>query len=378
MTCYHEQPRNTKGSRHFLSAALCFAADIGLDGSFELESLPLAYRKFRRRLWSCCLTIDKFVSMSECRAACIRPGNLNTSTLQLDDLNDTDLSDALDRYYMRDRETDARILRKLSIMNAKLYALIDRILDMLYIPTIHSGNLTINTKTVLVPKTSSRFAPDCMAFDQDLRKWYVELSTTEGSNVSRDHRRNGRVVGVHSAMVEMLYNTALILVHRPHVSLNHPENSGARSLQGFSKTVTKEAARRITNIAIPLQEGNLLRFLPPVGVTALLTAAREHISDARPGGNTAISSEGRWYLDQTKMLLVHLQSVYGSAEWAVRLVESICTTLFSEHGLEAGNSDGDMPASQELLNTGFAAELLFSGRLDIADLEESIDRSVVR
>ncbi|KAJ9620697.1 hypothetical protein H2204_012183 [Knufia peltigerae] len=377
---YHDEPGGMKGRRYFLSSALSFAANLGLDGSFELETLPLTYRKFRRRLWSCGLMIDASVSMSDRRAACIRPRDLTAPALQLGDLNNEDLSEVLDWYYMRDRETDARILRKLSIMNIKLYVLIDRILNILYTPTtIHSGNLAVDTKTVLVPKTSDTFAPDCVTLDRELREWYAELSNTEGSNVGRDHRRNGRVVGVHSAIVEMLYNTALILVHRPHDAVKHPDNSAARSLRDFSETVTKQAARRVTDIATPLQEGDLLRFLPPVGATALLNAAMEHVKDALPG-DTAINSGGRSYLDQTKMLLVDLQDVYGSAGSAVRVIESVCTrsSFFTESRLQAGNHEGcHTHASPELLDTGHAAQLLSSGRLDIAACER-IDWSVVR
>ncbi|KIW17687.1 hypothetical protein PV08_04882 [Exophiala spinifera] len=382
MTYYHHDPGHTKGRHHLLTAACSFGTDTGLDGSPEPEVFPVAHRKLRRRLWSCCLIVDKFVSMSERRVACIHPGKSTAHTLELGDLNDTDLNDALDRYYMRDRETDARILRKLSIMNTKIYSIIDHILNTLYTPVVYSDTLTFTTKTVLVPQTSTEIAPDCMALDQELRKWYAELSTTEGSNVGRDHRRNGRVVGVHSAIVEMLYNTALILVHRPHATLRLPENSAARFLQEFSGAVTNEAARRITDIATPLQEGHLLRFLPPVGVTALFTAAREHVGDVR-SGDTTTRNRGRGYFDQTKMLLIHLQSVYKSAEWAVRVIDSICTRLVNESELDAATGDGDvsesLPASPETVMTGYAAELLFAGRLGTAGLEsKDIDWSVVK
>jgi hypothetical protein len=206
----------------------------------------------------------------------------------------------------------------------RLCVLIGRILDTQYKLGRHR-RLTSSEhhQMLLLPRLSGSATAEYMARDQELRKWGADSCTRMHDLVQKDPWRNSSVVGVHCAVLEMLYFTVVGLVHRPQLLNSHPEDSAARALQDFSRDTLREAAQRITEIAKYLDEADLLRFLPPIGVTSLLAAAMQHIKEAvsspTPQGRSAVSQR----LNETMQPLVRLQEIYYSADHAVAFLELV-------------------------------------------------------
>lgn len=322
MTYQCDKPGDTKGRFYYLRIAVSLAADIGLNESLTSGHHSTKQLKMKRRLWWCCLMRENLLAMSERRTAGISTDISTVPIPHLDDLNDTDLSEALCRFYMPNSETDARILSKLCIQKIKLCVLIDRILDTLYELGHHQPLTTTGPAMLLIPKLSDSLTAEGIARDQELRQWYAELCSTEGSMVGQDHRRNGRVVGPHSAILEMLFYTVVGMVHRPLLLHTQSKESAANALQDFSRQTLRLAAQRITDIANPLAEGNLIRFLPSVGVPALLAASMQHVKDALSANHT-ISAAALMSLEQTMHSMVELRGIHCPVECTMGLFEFV-------------------------------------------------------
>jgi hypothetical protein len=320
MTYWYGSQNDIKGRFYWLRTAFSLAVDIGLDRPNQFSNQPDRQRS-RRRLWYCCITREKLLSITERRAKARGSDGDTVMAIESDDLSNGALAHALNKHYMPGSDDKATHLTRLFVHKVKLCVIIDRILTSQY---ELSGLRHLNsseTIMVLIPKVN---APDnqAVARDQELRRWYAEVSSLEAACFGQDHRCNGRVIGVHSATLELLYLTALSAVHRPVLLNDQPKDSANGALQAFSHSVVRSAAQRISEIFRHLDEGNLIQFLPAVVVGACIAASIQHLKDAL-STDPGLRGTGRLYLSQSIHILTVLQSRYNSATCTLNFIERV-------------------------------------------------------
>lgn len=320
MTYWYGQQNDTKGRFYWLRTAWSLAMDIGLDRHQQFSNDPDRQR-MSQKLWCCCLIRDKLLSITERRQSANHSNDWPFPFPHIRDFDDAALTQALNKFYMSGRGVEAPSLGQLFAQKVKLCLIIGRILDSQY---ELSGLRRVNsseTYMVLIPKVKATNV-EAAARDQELREWYAETSAIREAGFGRDHRSNGRVLGVHSATLEMLYYTALSTVHRPQLLHDQPKESAAGVLQGFSRTTLRSAARRISEIGRHMEEGNLVRLMSPLAVGAHIAASIQHLKDAL-SPDAELRETGRLYLGQTLHAFAALRKMYNSADCAIGFIERV-------------------------------------------------------
>jgi hypothetical protein len=107
--------------------------------------------------------------------------------------------------------------------------------------------------------------------------------------------------------------------------LKHPTGSAAQSLHDSSRQKLGDGARRITEIAKYLGDNSLLKHVPPIGVTALLAAAVQHVKDTISSDTESHDAAVESFRQtmHTMHALLQLPEIYASAGHAISFIESV-------------------------------------------------------
>jgi hypothetical protein len=267
---------------------------------------------------------DELISFSERQPSSIPWDETDFPVLSVDDLDKCALSKALERYHVPDHDKQSKILTELCFQKIRLCVLIGRILHTQYELSSHRRLTTSRSKLLLIPKFSGSASAEYMSRDQELREWGNDICSTLHLAIDRDPQRNSTMVAVHSAVIEMLYYNVLGMVHRPQVLNSHPDDSAARALQDFSQQTLRTAANRISEIADFLNGADFLRFIPPIGLTALLFAAMQHVKDSLSTSSSVRDTANKG-LERTMQAMSRLKEMYPQAHHAAAFLELVRT-----------------------------------------------------
>lgn len=287
---------------------------------------------------------DQLISFSERQPSSIQWDESTFPTLLADDLDSVGLSKALEKCQVPDHDRESKILIEFCFQKIRLCILIGRILRTQYELTSHRRMSSSKSKLFLLPKASGSASGEFVSRDQELREWGDDICSALHQVVETVPQQNSTLVTVHSAVIEMLYFTVLGMVHRPQVLNSHPHDSAARALQDFSHQALRKAASRISEIADYLSGVDLLRFLPPIGVTTLLFAGMQHIKDSRSASlsvrDTAIQG-----LEQSVQAMSRLKEIYPQAHHAVSVLEMVRNQNLHVEALGEEPAIGHKPVS---------------------------------
>lgn len=320
MTSWYGQLNDTKGRLYWLGISLSFAIGIGLDNPHHYSHEP-DQQRFHRRLWACCITRYHLLSLTERRQVALRFVDRDLEFLRPGDLDDMTLAHALGQYDVYDCELKAKAVGYQFTQQLKLCVIIRHIFDSLYeLSGLKQGNLG-DSFMVLITKSK---APgiQMLARDQELREWYKETSSLKESALGHDHRRNGPVMCLHTATLEMLYLTVLSVAHSPHLLYDEAANSATEALQEFSRLTLRSAARRITDVGRAIYDCELVHLLPSIVVEAFVVASVQHLKDAMTT-ESDLRSTGSLHLRQTLQMLSILKAKYKSADSAIGFIERL-------------------------------------------------------
>jgi len=265
---------------------------------------------------------DEMISFSERQPSSVTWDEIDFPTLSIDDLDSEALSKALERYHVPNHSKDSKILAELCLQKIRLCVLIGRILHTQYELSSHRRSTTSRSKLLLIPKFSGSSSAEYMARDQELREWGDDVCSALHGDIDRDPQRNSTIVGIHSAVLELLYMTVLGMVHRPQMLNRHLGDSAAKALQDFSQQELRTAAKRISEIADYLSRADLLRFVPPIGLTALLFAAMQHVKDLSSPSST-VRETAEQGIDWTMQAMIRLKEMYPQAYHAISFLELV-------------------------------------------------------
>ena len=345
MTYWYGQQNDTKGRFYWLRIARSLALDIGLDRDGR-PSTSNSQDPFRRRLWYCYIVRDTLLSVTERRSGGLTDSRLDIHALRPEDFQEPGSGEAVNQYYIPAQKIEASTAIRLWFQKVKLCLIVQRILNLQYelsgLRRVHSTE----TFFVLVPRKSSSAADEAVFRDQELHEWRSETTSIPGLFFGRDHRCNGRLLALHFSTLEMLYCTAVSMVHRPQLLLDRPKESAAGALQAFSALALRSAARRISEIGRHLQEAALVQFMPPIVVGALIISSIQHLKDAL-SMDTELRSTGHLYLNLTLDAFAALKDMYNSVDCALGFIERVRSGKLPYHSFEWENSAESVPRPGE-------------------------------
>jgi hypothetical protein len=319
MTTWYDMPENIKGRWHWLRISLSYAYDIGLNRSAQLVGFSVEHQQARKRLWWCCYTRDRIISLNERRLSSIRDEDTNIPLLDAEDFETRYLSDQLKQHRITEPTLQAEILAELFIQKIQLCVLFGRVLHTLYVPRGHRRQQNAETRIVLV---GASVAGDIITLDQELCRWAGDCRLKLEPMTGPDTAGKSIVVDVHHALLGLLYQTMRSMVHRPQQCQIYSRGSQAQTLQRQSHQILRGSAQGCTDLAKRLTTEGRIKYLAPIGITTLLFAGVQHIGDIN-SSELAVRAAAEHCLDQTMQSLYRLREVYGSARHAIGLLRIV-------------------------------------------------------
>ena len=330
MTYWHSQLNDTKGRTYWLRIALSLAADIGLHNP-DLQHQDVEEYNFRRRLWSCCLIRTQLICIGERRQVVMPRAESGRCTLTFDQWNGGALSRAIDACsaVSHTREQMDK-LGWILVQQIELCGIIQDTLDTLYELSGLRKVALSDSIMMLIPRTKDTGSL-VIALDDRLREWYKNASRI--GLFDNQHDDHGSVVPVHSAMVEMLYFTALSLVHRPLMVQKRQQETATEAMRLFASETLRSSACRIVEIGRNLELHGRIAHLPPVATAIFIAAGIQHLKDAM-SPNLARCRSGSVYLGQTLAIFRLLGGRYNHVNAAIEFFSRIQHLEHFDHSLE--------------------------------------------
>jgi hypothetical protein len=307
--------------------------------------MELKQKHLRKRIWWSLYMRDRLVALAMRRSPRIQLKDCDVPILDAEDFDIQPIGDEVtcippNRCSFIHDEDKLRRLAKLCVEETKLCVIISHVLQVQYaVVRVEQGAPSehTNTKTtmVLLPRKNLPNPSEIEFCDMELTDWTVKLpeSIVYRTPGGTDSSNGTESLILHRAVLSMLYYTAVNILHRPQflssssrVEPFQPRPSSSNSL--FSSAAipspslcepslekTRAAAQMVTQTAMELSSLNLIRFLPTVGVTAMVHAAIMHLVDIRsPDENIRRTSLNG--LAQCMGVLEQLRDFYIAADYA--------------------------------------------------------------
>jgi hypothetical protein len=342
MTSWFDTPTDQKDAWHWMGIGLSLANSIGLNQNPEKSTMALKQQRLWKRTWWCCFMRDRLIALGLQKPPRIRDNDFDVPMLVLDDFEVRNLpSEAIqllgDCAGVQDIDFQHKRAR-LCIETVRLCGIIGHVLAVQYDVLGRRFGISTETTMMLMPKTSASGIFQVMECDQELDRWHENLTNgIEYENPeSREEiaERDAGDLNLHRALLAMLYLTASSALHRPQLQSALPSSAVAASLLQLSRKRVKEAATRISQIAADLYELDLIRFLPPTGVTVLVPAILVHLSDIG-SKDKIVRSNGIRQSRACVLSLRRLREIYSSADFAWSVVETAYHNANVDMPLEA-------------------------------------------
>ena len=331
---------------------------------------------------------DKLIAFSMRRPSRIKDSDFDTKMLQMNDFDLENFSpgvlEIIGGWWAKNGQAPRFSLAEMCLEKIKLCTCIDHLLATQYSVQSELNELDTHTTMMLKPKprkSDETLVLRCEEELEGLHEMFPESCRLRVPDMLENgDDPSGGVLFSHAAMLDMLYSTASIGLHRPQVLSTSPLGpEGQKSWQTSHQRI-KQAAVRITRTAEDLSERDLVRFLPPVGVTVALAAGISHLLDVKScNAGSERLSESRFRV--CLHILNQLADMYASAAYGLAFVESVVQRLGFKPMLENQlirdsefdllRSAGQGPDSLRLLNQGVFRDTINS------DIEIFIDWDAV-
>jgi len=345
MTYWHESPDDQKDIWHWLGIATSLAHTIGLHRDPGTLAMEQKQKQMRKRIWWSLYMRDRLVALAMRRSPRIQQRDCDVPLLGEDDFDTQPLGDdatciSPNRCSFIRSEEKLRRLAKLCVEQTKLCVIISHVLQVQYaVVRVEQGSQVENSNTkttmVLLPRKKLPNPSEIDFCDMELSDWTMKLpeSISYRSPGGTELSNDSQSLILHRAVLSMLYYTAINILHRPQFLTPssrvepfdpRPSSSGSLltstgipnpSLCEPSLEKTRAAAQTVTQIAMELSSLNLIRYLPTVGITAVVHAAIMHLIDVR-SPDEVIRRNSMNALTQCLGILEQLRDIYIAADYA--------------------------------------------------------------
>jgi len=335
MSYWVESSDDQKDIWHWIGLAVAMATKIGLHQDPDQLMMQPSEKHQRKRIWWSLFMRDRLVSLAMRRYTQLSEDDCNVPLLEVDDFDIQALPEDLllptQSAFPRDVHRQMQIAQ-LCIEEVKLCVIIGHLLRVQYstvwIDQGTSMESQTNTKTTmaLMPSDIAANASEIGVIDQELSSWASTIPDNVAYQLPNDSNLKGHANGflVHRATLSMLYHTAVNVHNRPLSRIDPTFFSVPPTLFAVGKSAfqkTRTAASTITQTAAELLSLDLIKFLQPVGVTVVVSAAMAHLGEASlPNGEIRQYAISR--LSQSMAVLAQLREVYVAGDLACHLLSA--------------------------------------------------------
>ncbi|ETN42806.1 uncharacterized protein HMPREF1541_01964 [Cyphellophora europaea CBS 101466] len=329
MTYWYEAPDDPKDIWHWLGVAISLARTIGMNCDTSKSGMDLKTRHLWKRLWWCCFTRDRLISLGMRRPLRIHDGDSDLPMLELEDFETEamplELSRMLGGCPVVKDESKRITLAKMCISLCQLCQIVSPIFDLQYTLSAAKLGLTQETTLRLGPNTAASDATDVKRLDDMLTTWYEEqeqdLHYFVPGTQDRTNSNDGEVISLHRALLTGVYLTLTSALHRPQILPTIPTTFVAPDLQELSRQKMRSAAEDITEIYKDLYASDMIRYLPNTGVSVLLPALIVHMLDLK-SPDQAVKQVSARKFQFCMQALQRLREMYASADFAFSFLDA--------------------------------------------------------
>ncbi|KAI9735361.1 MAG: hypothetical protein M1818_006556 [Claussenomyces sp. TS43310] len=295
MTYWYESPNDLKGAWHWTGLAASLCRRQKLHESSTYINLDTTKQRRLKRIWWSCFMRDRLVALGTRRPLHIKFEECDISMLAMDDFN---FESAPERAGARcafgvGKEDASRQqqLALLCIEKVKLCVCIGNILLTQYHISIrHVGKEgpegSEDATVTLSP--NARDPSHFKSCNDQLQAWSAmlpDVAIYRPFDVAGD-RLATRSIAAHLALLQMLFHTASMTLHRPRALSGAKETEATAGAQQQSKLTLAGAADAIAAIADDLLVNDLVWYLPSTGVTVIASYLATNLLDTTPTDNT--------------------------------------------------------------------------------------------
>ena len=278
-------------------------------------------RHFRRRLWWSLYIRDRMIALGTRRPMRICDDDFNVAMLTLQDFDLETFEQSSQGHCLIPSAEDITSTALMCIQLAKLCTYIGHVMSSQY--TVVSTHPDVPHTMMVVSKRNGGNTQELESCDRELDEWFRALSTNVRRTTSTNHQEDPHSCSeAHWACLNLAYLTVVNVLHRAQALQPLPTAAEAQIVQKQSRAKVKDAARSLTKLAQNMLRNDQIRFLSPLGVTALMAASLSHMLDIS-SGDEDVRDASTFRLYQSLQVLQSLGSIYSSADAAVSFLTSV-------------------------------------------------------
>jgi len=318
MSNWYEDRHDVKDTWHWLGIANSLSDALGLSRADEHRTLSDKDKKLAKRVWWCMYMRNRMVALGMRRHS-------QMVTLQ-GDVKLPEESDCEIKALPEDNHVlgpnctiarDTEMQRALAVMwiqKMKLCRLIDQTLTVQYgIPSgLYFGS----------PQSSGSPSDNLAAvtrIQKELTTWHSNLPDSCRYRAITRLDNGGAVMGVHRNLLHMTYNCTISALLRPQIQ-KPKASSLPKSAQETIEVELRRAASAVDKLMTELRQHQLVRFLPPAGVTVLLPTMVLNLRDLKNSNQEIRDSATRSFLNCMDIMR-ELGVVYTAAANAIHFLQ---------------------------------------------------------
>ncbi|OQU95783.1 Fungal Zn2-Cys6 binuclear cluster domain-containing protein [Cladophialophora immunda] len=310
-----------KHTWHWTGLAYDVARNMGLHREPTTKFGSESIRHFRRRLWWSLYIRDRLITLGTRRPMRIHDDDFDVAMLTLEDFDPREVAEPFQTPSMRLSVEENTAMALMCIQLAELCKHIGRVVSSQY--TVLSSHPDTPYTMMVVSKCNVENPQELERCDRELEEWcQAQGGNTEGRGALAAPRDPNSCSGVYWTILNITYLTVLNVLHRAQALQTPSKSPDSRSTQILSRSKVKKTARILTESLRTMLRRDQVRFLGPVGVTALVAASLSHALDIRaqdPDVHDAVA----WRLSQNLQVLQALSEIYASADAAISFLTTI-------------------------------------------------------
>lgn len=306
---------------HWTGLAYDVARSMGLHREPTTRYASEKVRRFRRRLWWSLYIRDRMIALGTRRPMRIRDDDFDVAMLTLEDFDIEPLEESFQGQPLIPSAEESTSTALMCIQLAMLCTCIGHVVSSQY--TVLNTQSDVPHTMMVVPRRKGGHNQELESCDRELNKWFQEL----GTNVRRTESPTTQdgphsCSEIHWAILNITYLTVVNVLHRAQTLHSLPDAAEAQIVQRSSKSKVKDAARSLTKFSQTMLHHDQVRFLGPIGVTALVAACLSHMLDIN-SGDEDVRDASTFRLCQSLQVLQSLRGIYASADASVSFLASV-------------------------------------------------------
>jgi len=306
---------------HWTGLAYDAARNMGLQREQTTRSASETVRRFRRRLWWSLYIRDRMIALGTRRPMRIRDDDFDVAMLTLEDFDIEPVDSTSQGRSLSPSAEENTATALMCIALAKLCICIGHVLSSQY--TVLNSQSDIPHTMMVVSKRKGEHTQELESCDRELNEWFQALGTdVRRSSFPTAHHGPHSCSDVHWAILNITHSTVVNVLHRAHALQPLPDAADAQLQQRSSRSKVKDAARSLTKFMQNMLHNDQVRFLGPIGVTALVAASLSHMRDIS-SGDEDVRDASTFRLYQSLQVLEALREIYASADASFSFLASV-------------------------------------------------------